>query len=169
MLHQKEHIHLEQNHSKNFHFGTCRKENPAEKYGATSMFGSPGSSSAINTLFHHIPDITKPNQCPVCKCRPANRTHPLSRHFSGHARGCTCPYQRTSSSPSLTRETILAFLEHSAEPALLFGQFLLRCPDCPHPQAYKISLHRFLFLPVCNYQRRVLKCRIMSITQPSFF
>jgi hypothetical protein len=46
------------------------EKNHAEKYGATSMFGSPGSSSAIDTLFHHIPDIKKPNQCPVCKCDP---------------------------------------------------------------------------------------------------
>jgi hypothetical protein len=83
MLHHKEYMHLELNHSKKFsiflaHVEKKKKKNPAEKYGATSMFSSLGSSLAIDTLFHHIPDITRPNQCPVCKCGPANTTHPLS-------------------------------------------------------------------------------------------
>jgi hypothetical protein len=38
----------------------------------------------------------------------------------------------------------------------------------PAPPAYNISLHRVLFLLVCNYQCRVLRCRILSTTQPSF-
>jgi hypothetical protein len=36
-----------------------KKKNLAKKYGATFMFGSPGSLSAIDIIFHHIPDIKK--------------------------------------------------------------------------------------------------------------
>jgi hypothetical protein len=55
MLHHKEHMHLKLNHSNNFHFWHMLKKF-AKKYGINSMFGSLGSSTAIDTLFHHIPD-----------------------------------------------------------------------------------------------------------------
>ena len=41
--------------------------------------------------------------------------------------------QRTSSSLFVTREIVLAFLEHFANLAPLFGQIILRCSDCLHP------------------------------------
>ena len=54
------------------------ENNLAKNYGATSTFGFPGSSSAIDINFHHTPCINaKP--MPVCKLvDPLTLTHPLS-------------------------------------------------------------------------------------------
>jgi hypothetical protein len=59
------------------------------------MFGSPGSSSAIDILFHHIPDIKNQTNVPYANVDPLTEHIHYSDIFSSHARGCTCPYQRT--------------------------------------------------------------------------
>ena len=45
-------------------------KNHAEKNGATSTFGFLGSSSAIDTLFHHIPNIKNQTNVPYANVDP---------------------------------------------------------------------------------------------------
>jgi hypothetical protein len=111
------------------------------------MFGSPGSSSAIDTIFHHIPYIKDQTNVSYANVDPLIQHIHYLDIFSDHARGCTCPYQRASSelSPTAVREIVLASLEQFAEPTPPFGQFLLRCPDCPHPQHTSFPFTGFFF------------------------
>jgi hypothetical protein len=74
------------------------------------MFGSPGSSSAIDTLFHHIPDIKDQTNVPYANVDPLIKHIHYPDILCGHARGCTCPYQKNIINISV-------FLEQSAEPA----------------------------------------------------
>jgi hypothetical protein len=96
MLYHKEHMHLKLNNSNNFHFSHMSKKS-AKKYGVTSMFGSLRSSTTIDTLFHHIPDTKDQTNVLYANVDSLIEYINYPDILSGHAEGCTCPYQRVSS------------------------------------------------------------------------
>jgi hypothetical protein len=58
------------------------------------MFGSPGSSSAIDTIFHHILDIKDQTNAPYANVDLLIQHIHYPDIFSDHAKGCTCSYQK---------------------------------------------------------------------------
>jgi hypothetical protein len=74
------------------------------------MFGSPGSSSAIDTIFHHIPDIKDQTNVPYANVDLLIQHINFPDNFMW---SCQMMYMPLSKSII----SISVFLEQSAEPA----------------------------------------------------
>jgi hypothetical protein len=61
------------------------------------MFGSPGSSSAIDTLFHHIPDIKDQTNVPYANVDPLIQHIHFPDIFMWSCQMMYMPYQKASS------------------------------------------------------------------------